>query len=126
MTRRPVNFSHVPRRGVPLAKELRRMGLEVVRPHPPDDDKENEMSNEVKQVTEVAKDIVELGSRARGVGKRLRQDITDTHQALDVAEDVSKALQSAAAELRGALGITTNSPPDDEKTAGEGGEEKSA
>ena len=106
-----------------MVKELRRMGLDVVRRQPPSNNvnqENNVMSGEVQQVTEVAKDIVELGKRARGVSERLRQDINDTHQALDVAEDVSKALQTSAAELRGALGMTSNNPPDDKKTGDDG------
>lgn len=91
-----------------MAKELRRMGLDVV-PAPGRGDAE--MSRDVSQVAEVAQDIAKLGARARKIGDRLKTDIADTHAALDIAQDVSDALRSAAADLRGVLGVQTNSPP---------------
>lgn len=94
-----------------MAKALRRMGFEVVEPG-----KDQDMSDkDVKDVTEAARSIAEVGQRAREVAEDLKSSVAEVHQALDAADGVNRALKGAAAELRGALGVQTNSPP-----AGEG------
>lgn len=107
------SLAHVPRRAVARAKELRRMGLDVVRRAP--QEREEVMSSDVKAVTDVANDVARLGERARDVADAMRQSIEDTHQALNIAESVSKSLALATAELRGALGVQTNNPPEEEE-----------
>lgn len=69
------------------------------------------MSTDVKQVTEVAREIADVGRRARKIADGLRSSLDAVNESLEVAEDVSRALQAAGAELRGVLGIQTNNPP---------------
>lgn len=71
------------------------------------------MSRDVKQVSEIAREVGAVGQRAREVADRLKRSVAATHEALDVADDVGKTLDQAAAELRGALGMNTNNPPTD-------------
>lgn len=101
------SLAHVPRRAVGMAKDLRRMGYDVV------PKTENGMSRDVKAVTDVAGEVAKLGARARDVGDKLRRNVDDTHAALDIAENMSDALGAAAADLRSILGVQTNSPPKD-------------
>lgn len=112
------SLDHVPARAVPLAKALRRMGLEVVDPKKENDDMSK---NDVNQVTESARAIAEVGAAARKVREKLDQSIADVRDALGVADEVADALRSAGAELRGALGVQTNNPPRDDAPAGGGG-----
>lgn len=106
-------LKHVPRRGVAAAKELRRMGLDVVAPPPGKKSEEETMSTDVKQVTEVAREIAEVGARARTIADELRSNLQAVSESLEIADEVSKALRAAGAELRGVLGAHTNSPPQD-------------
>ena len=108
------SLQHVPRRAVAVAKELRRMGLDVVPAGAGRVEGDDPMSSDVKNVTDVAREVADLGRRARGIADNMRADIKDVNEALDVAEDISRALRSAGAELRGVLGTQTNHPPEDE------------
>lgn len=68
-------------------------------------------SGDVKQVSESARAIAKVGEDARRVREKLEESIREVTEALGVADEVATALRSAGAELRGALGIQTNSPP---------------
>lgn len=105
----PGSLAHVPRRGVAMAKELRRMGLDVVSSVPPQEDKV--MSSDVKQVSEVMREVAGLGERARTIKAGMRADLDEAHEALDIADGVRQSLHSTVAELRGILGGQTNDPP---------------
>ena len=74
---------------------------------------------DVKQVTDVAREIADVGKRAREVADGLKTSIGEVNEALDVAEDLTRALRQAGAELRGVLGGQTNNPPmeEDDKDA---------
>lgn len=114
----PGSLKHVPRRGVAAAKELRRMGLDVVSAPK---DEEQIMSNDVKQVADVAREIADVGRRARAVADELRGNLAAVGEALEIAEGVSKALRDAGAELRGVLGAQTNNPPSESPVGGDAG-----
>lgn len=121
----PRSLDHVPRRGVMMAKALRRMGLEVVPVDQTEGQGDDPMSsNDVKQVSESARAIAEVGKTARKVREKLDASIADINDALEVADGVADALRSAGAELRGVLGTQTNNPPNDND--GDGGDDSSA
>lgn len=73
------------------------------------------MSDEVKAVSEVAKDIAVVKELARSVATELRASIAEVTDHLHIAKDVSSALRAAGLELRQVLGTTTNNPPSSEK-----------
>jgi hypothetical protein len=76
-------------------------------------------SNDVKQVSDSARAIAEVGATARRVREKLDASIAEINDALGVADEVADALRSAGAELRGVLGTQTNNPPrDDDGGAG--------
>jgi hypothetical protein len=99
-----------------MAKELRRMGLEVVAARSSED--EEMSSTDVKQVTDSAKAIAQVAADARRIRQKLDQSIAEVNDALGIADGVADALRSAGAELRGALGAQTNNPPEDAPAAG--------
>lgn len=72
------------------------------------------MSVEVKSLTDVVKDITTVKEQAAFVAQQLRQNISDVTEALQMTDEVSRALREAGAELRGALGVQSNNPPPDE------------
>jgi len=94
------------------------MGLEVVPARTVKE--EGEMSQDVKQVTDVARQIADVGVEARKISADLKASISEVREALGVAGEVSNALRSAGAELRGVLGLNTNNPPLDAGGAGDG------
>lgn len=96
-----------------MVKALRRMGLAVVPRDATAEQEECMSGRDVKQVTEVARDVAAVGKRAREVAGKLRSSIDEVHEALDVADGLGDALRAAGAELRGALGVQTNNPPED-------------
>lgn len=116
----PRSLDHIPRRGVMMAKALRRMGLEVVSATTTTEEGGDEMSQgDIKQVSESARAIAEVGKTARKVREKLDASIVEINDALEVADGVADALRSAGAELRGVLGTQTNNPPrDDSGTSG--------
>ncbi len=67
--------------------------------------------SDVDHVTGVAREVADVGRRAREVADGLKKNIGAVNDALDVAENLSRALGQAAGELRGALGAQTNNPP---------------
>ena len=75
--------------------------------------------SDVDNVTGVAREVADVGKRARSVADDLKRNIGAVNEALDVAEGLSEALGQAAGELRGALGVQTNNPPRDLKDKGE-------
>lgn len=116
------SLDHVPRRGVQAAKDLRRMGLEVVRREDLEDkESQNMSSKDVKQVTESARAIADIGRDAQRIKQKLEESVADIRDALGIADQTADALRSAGAELRGVLGAQTNNPPPDEDDAGGAG-----
>lgn len=109
------DLSHVPRRAVGMAKDLRRMGLRVVIVGEEADKGEEMSDKDVKFVTDAAHQITEVGRRAREVALGMRDAISEVNDALGIAQDVQRALRAAASELRGALGVQTNNPPPEEE-----------
>lgn len=73
------------------------------------------MSEQVKNVSEVAREIADVNAKAKEVAADLKTNLSAVSEALDVAKDVSLALRNAGAELRGILGIHSNNPPPDGK-----------
>lgn len=69
------------------------------------------MSEQVKNVSEVAREIAGVSSLASDVASKLRENINNVKEALGQADAVSGALKSAGDELRGVLGILSNNPP---------------
>ena len=120
----PDSLDHVPRRAVGMAKELRRMGLDVVVPAGEEGDAT--MSTDVRQVTDVVREITEIGKRARKISDDMRASMKDVDEALGIAEEVSTALRAAGAELRGVLGAQTNNPPRGDGDPGGGGPDAGA
>ncbi len=72
------------------------------------------MSNDVKAVSDVAKELKGISDRARSLAAEMRQNIKDVTEALDVTQEVSKSLRDSGAELRGILGTQTNRPPSED------------
>ncbi len=73
------------------------------------------MSNEVKSLTQVVReDLAALKDQAATLAAELRANISEVAEGLSMAKEVSTALRDAGAELRGALGVQTNSPPPDD------------
>ena len=104
-----------------MAKALRRMGLEVVPATTTTEEGGDEMSQgDIKQVSESARAIAEVGKTARKVREKLDASIAEINDALGVADEVADALRSAGAELRGVLGTQTNTPPRDDSGTGGG------
>lgn len=71
-------------------------------------------SGDVKQVSETAQQIAEVGERARKLNESLQRNLADIHEGLAAGESVDKELRAASALLRGAFGAQTNNPPSNE------------
>lgn len=72
------------------------------------------MSAEVKSVSEVVKSTVQdVKDTALQVADRLRAKTAEAKQALGLVDQFGDELGKATAELRGLLGVQTNSPPPD-------------
>lgn len=73
-------------------------------------------SSDVKRVTEtVTASVAQLKARATSINDDLRSTISEVNESLDLAEELSKSVKQASADLRAALGQTTNHPPPAEK-----------
>ena len=92
--------------------ERQRHYTQLATPEPIERPKENtHMATEVKGLTDVVKDISTVKQQASSVAADLRKNMDDVQQALGLVSEVSNALKDAGAELRGALGVQTNNPP---------------
>lgn len=105
---RPGSLDHVPRRGVAMAKELRRMGLEVV---PRAEGDETMSANDMRALTGVAADMKKLGARARQAADKLRAEVDDANVMVDAAENMADGLGAVNRELREMFGTGSNFPP---------------
>lgn len=88
------------------------MGLEVT-PALKTEGDEDMSKHDVDQVTGLVREVAEVGELARRVASDLRVNLGDIREGLSAAQELSEALQTVGAELRGALGTQTNRPPRD-------------
>lgn len=73
-------------------------------------------SSDVNRVTEtVTASVAQLKARAATINDGLRASIAEVNESLDLAEELSRSVKQASADLRAALGQTTNHPPGDGK-----------
>jgi len=90
------------------------MGLDVV-PGEPSKKEDDNMGteHEVKKVTDVVRQVAEVGRKAERVNADLAASLAEIEAGLGAASEMGKVLQSAANELRGVLAPMTNNPPPD-------------
>lgn len=69
------------------------------------------MSEQVKALTDVVKDVATVKKMAADVAVEMRQNIADVTEGLLLAKEMSGVLKDAGSELRGALGLGSNHPP---------------
>lgn len=100
-------LKHFPRAVVHDVKRLNRRGFAVY-----DVKEEGRMQNDIKGLSALIQDeAARLRDRAASEREGLIKTMSDAHETLDVVSDLRRTVDSAVADLRAAVGMSTNNPP---------------
>lgn len=71
--------------------------------------------SDISAVSGVVGEIKQLGERAKKTAAKMKQTISDADQALGLTDQLANELGGVTAELRAALGLNSNFPPEGER-----------